>query len=356
MALNNRRCASTLCCASRLITVRRLNGRLCADFGPQPDGKNEGSELFFNSFWEYHPPVNPSLDPTSQEAAAIHSLTLEEYHRICAFTLSRLRSGSFSSSATISFGAVFLPPNGQPHEDAEIVSLPKANFHGWGWHLGEEGLNGVLMKNGWTRFDAKDVCNRLLAYTLHFPSNEFAWLTQANHIFSRLRITSSFEDYVLMYCVKFQIKIGNTRQDAPPGCLFLCPTIKFQTGLSSFRWPDCPAYWSLDPSGVDRLSTEEAAQLGFASLQLTTKVEGLSWDTSVYAGVRQFHQAKGFDPESQDVARHLGCPLYELPRNTEPPFAHVEEDWSDDGTDEGETDDELEDAQSSVEVEQDGRR
>ncbi|KAJ7721810.1 hypothetical protein B0H16DRAFT_1473703 [Mycena metata] len=41
---------------------------------------------------------------------------------------------------------------------------------------------------------------------------------------------------------------------------------------------------------------------------------------------------------------------------TQIPHSHMvmEEDWSDDGTDEGETDDEWEDAQSSVEVEQDG--
>ncbi|KAJ7696339.1 hypothetical protein B0H16DRAFT_1265423, partial [Mycena metata] len=63
---------------------------------------------------------------------------------------------------------------------------------------------------------------------------------------------------------------------------------------------------------VHRLSTEEATQLGFPSFQLTTQVYGYSWDTSVYAGLPQFHQAKGFDPESQDIARHLGQPLYEL--------------------------------------------
>ncbi|KAJ7044380.1 hypothetical protein C8F04DRAFT_942366, partial [Mycena alexandri] len=83
-------------------------------------------------------------------------------------------------------------------------------------------------------------------------------------------------------------------------------------------------YWSLDPSGVDRLSTEEATQLGFPSFQLTTRVHGYSWDTSVYAGLRQFHKAKGFDPDSQDVARHLGCPLYQLSRDMDPLLAYGE--------------------------------
>ncbi|KAJ7719578.1 hypothetical protein B0H16DRAFT_1700198 [Mycena metata] len=256
----------------------------------------------------------------------------------------------------ISSGDVFLcPPNAQPLEGAAIVSISLgAKVFSWDSRLGEEKLNGVLTENHWTRFNAKDVSKHGLTCVVSFDTLHTAWLAQANHIFSRLQITSNLEDYVLVDEVEFRIAIGNTRQDAPPGYLFLCPTTDLQTGLLSFRWPDYPAYWSLDPSGADRLSSEEATQLGFPSFQLTSKFEGLSWDTSVYAGLRQFHQAKGFDPDSQDVARDTGYPLYRLSREVNSLFAHMEEDWSDDGTDEGETDDEWEDAQSSVEVEQDG--
>ncbi|KAJ7111773.1 hypothetical protein C8R44DRAFT_882828 [Mycena epipterygia] len=52
------------------------------------------------------------------------------------------------------------------------------------------------------------------------------------------------------------------------------------------------------------------------------------WDASVYAGLRQFHRAKGFDPESQDVARLLGHPLFQISSKFEPPFAHVEGEFS----------------------------
>ncbi|KAJ6631226.1 hypothetical protein B0H10DRAFT_1938742 [Mycena sp. CBHHK59/15] len=49
-------------------------------------------------------------------------------------------------------------------------------------------------------------------------------------------------------------------------------------------------------------------------------------DGSVYAGLRQFYQGKGFDPYSQDtVARHLGYPLYQLSYEPDAPFAHVQE-------------------------------
>ncbi|KAJ7168880.1 hypothetical protein C8R46DRAFT_850175, partial [Mycena filopes] len=98
----------------------------------------------------------------------------------------------------------------------------------------------------------------------------------------------------------------------PRGYLFLCPVEDFQVSSATWRWPNCPVYWSLDPSGDEALSTEEATRLGFPPFQLETQVEGNSWDTSVYTGLRQFHQAKGFNPDSQDVARHLGLPLYQL--------------------------------------------
>ncbi|KAJ7670172.1 hypothetical protein DFH06DRAFT_952151, partial [Mycena polygramma] len=97
----------------------------------------------------------------------------------------------------------------------------------------------------------------------------------------------------------------------PTGFLFVCPPEALFAGRSSFYWPECPAYWSLDPSGVERLTTEKAIALKFPTLQFSTEIEGRYWDDSVYAGLRKFHQAKGFDPYSQDVARHLGYKLFQ---------------------------------------------
>ncbi|KAJ7687116.1 hypothetical protein B0H17DRAFT_867295, partial [Mycena rosella] len=99
----------------------------------------------------------------------------------------------------------------------------------------------------------------------------------------------------------------------PPGYLFLCPREDFHSDEPTcFRLPDCPAYWSLDPTGFERLSAEEATDLGFPSFELTLVGSGDSWDSSVYDGLRQFHEAKGFDPYSQDVARHMGRELFQL--------------------------------------------
>jgi hypothetical protein len=54
------------------------------------------------------------------------------------------------------------------------------------------------------------------------------------------------------------------------------------------------------------------SRLEFPPKQLTTRIGMKFWDESVYIGVRKFHAAKGLDPDSQDVARGLGYPLYEL--------------------------------------------
>ncbi|KAJ7500158.1 hypothetical protein B0H11DRAFT_800318 [Mycena galericulata] len=68
---------------------------------------------------------------------------------------------------------------------------------------------------------------------------------------------------------------------------------------------------------------DEAMHLGFPSIDLETEVKTESYDASVYAGLHKFHEGKGFDPDSQDVARHLEQPLYKLSPDEDAPFAHV---------------------------------
>ncbi|KAJ6556087.1 hypothetical protein B0H19DRAFT_1376970 [Mycena capillaripes] len=45
---------------------------------------------------------------------------------------------------------------------------------------------------------------------------------------------------------------------------------------------------------------------------------------AVYAGLRKFHEGKRLDPESQDLARHLGYPVFQLSGDTEVPFTYGE--------------------------------
>ncbi|KAJ7127730.1 hypothetical protein C8R44DRAFT_616229, partial [Mycena epipterygia] len=102
-------------------------------------------------------------------------------------------------------------------------------------------------------------------------------------------------------------------ENLPEGYLFLCPLVDLRGNVGNFlRHPECPAYWSLNPSGSQRLSMEDASRLGFPGLELETKIWGVSWDESVYAALSRFHMGKGFDPNSQDIAQHLEYRLYKL--------------------------------------------
>ncbi|KAJ7192161.1 hypothetical protein GGX14DRAFT_30251, partial [Mycena pura] len=151
------------------------------------------------------------------------------------------------------------------------------------------------------------------------------WLCQANHIFSSLNITSEFEDYVFVANIHYEIKVSSGRDTLPPGFLFLCPTTDLQMEDCTRRQhPDCPAYWSLDPAGVQRLSPEAAKELGFPDIELKVTVRGEYWDGSVFSDIRKFHQAKGFDPDSCDVARKLGYSRYQVSPDFQVPFAHSE--------------------------------
>ncbi|KAJ6577905.1 hypothetical protein B0H19DRAFT_930793, partial [Mycena capillaripes] len=108
----------------------------------------------------------------------------------------------------------------------------------------------------------------------------------------------------------------------PPGYLFLCPLDDLQDSLASFQTPNCPAYWSLDPSGVERLSREEGKNHGFPELKFNMKLWVRSWDDKVYTGIRQFHEAKGFDPYGEEFVQGLEYSLYQVANEQETPFAH----------------------------------
>ncbi|KAJ7679403.1 hypothetical protein DFH06DRAFT_1078885 [Mycena polygramma] len=255
---------------------------------------------------------------------AVNSLTLGQYHLICNYNLGRLRMASVSASATVDLPVVLHWPSGSHfQESVKIASIPDVDIPPRSWWCRE--TKGDVMKNGWTRYHWSDA-----SLTGRFTLSRYCiqsyqtWLAQANHIFTRLHITSNLEDYGLVNAMHFTINFEQPTECPPPGYLFLCPSKDLQIGLSAYRWPTYPAYWTLDPNGSAPLSIEEAARLGFPSIELRTDIVMEYWDSSVYAGLRQFHQGKGFDPDSQDVARHLGLPLFQLTSDIEASSAQSE--------------------------------
>ncbi|KAJ7607686.1 hypothetical protein FB45DRAFT_393579, partial [Roridomyces roridus] len=151
------------------------------------------------------------------------------------------------------------------------------------------------------------------------------WMSQANHIFKRLQTISGYDAHVLIDYLWISTGIAKPTSNTHRcrGYLFLCPPGDFLTGSNSFRWPECPWFWSSDPSGRHRLNAEEASSHGFPAVEMRMTLWGRFWDTSVYQALRTFHTFKGFDPDSQELAIHLGQPLCQLSGEKEETFAHV---------------------------------
>ncbi|KAJ7669923.1 hypothetical protein DFH06DRAFT_158545 [Mycena polygramma] len=299
--------------------IRCSTGRLCADLMPPPKPFDLGSPYQIR-MPDFKTTALFSGSSSIMEALAIDALTLKHYHQVCSYSLCHRHSIDIPAGVTIYPGMVISRPSNTNF--VEIVLLPEAqrNFSGWS-DLGP--VDREIMENGWTRFNARDVVGGATNVQC-WMGGAISWLSQSNHIFKCCQITSNFEDYVFVDYIQFLVVISAAMKEIPTGFLFFCPWDDFRP--SSVGWPDCPAYWSLELSGAHALSREEAMELGFPPLQFRREAWGHSWDSSVYAGLAKFHQAKGFDPYSQDVARHLGLPLYCLSGHLEPLFAHVVEE------------------------------
>ncbi|KAJ6464474.1 hypothetical protein C8R45DRAFT_500359 [Mycena sanguinolenta] len=200
----------------------------------------------------------------------------------------------------------------------EPLILPEEELH-WNDYGGE------LLPNSWIRYNSHRIPELHIRLSSRSYKIQRAWLAQANHIFAQLEEEAHVEDYVCVDHVRFMLRIADERH-IPEGYLFVCPAQDFfarnEAHAKLYQWPACPAYWSLDPSGTDRLSMKAAKILGFPPIHFETSMFGSSWDHSVYKGLRRFHEGKGLDPESREVARGLGYPLYEVLSNlgSEVPF------------------------------------
>jgi hypothetical protein len=197
----------------------------------------------------------------------------------------------------------------------------------------------TTMANGWIRCTSfpcplsvvdttnDRICSAAVVneYYRRIHTEASTWLAQANYIFNCLEIPRGFENFgifpvsrsrivmmispVSIHAIDYDLKLFGPTDKLPSGYLFLCPLANLQPeDRTCFRIPDCAAYWSLDPSGFNRLSWEVAEDLGFPAIHVEMYARVQSWDASVYNRIRQFQKAKGFDPYSQEVARALGCP------------------------------------------------
>ncbi|KAJ7443451.1 hypothetical protein FB451DRAFT_93892 [Mycena latifolia] len=304
------------------IWIRSSTGGLCVDLAPP---EYETLKLRGSRSLESSPSLVRSVLVLPEESSIIDSTPLYRYHSLCVRHLRHLQLLN-STNASVQLGAVIYCPPGTGIEHSKAIGvLLNMVVYDDGWWA-REGGSSLVMESGWTRMSSCDVMDGFVYRLVWSDENELCgWLAQANNIFSILGVSSNHDDYILVSQMTYYAKVSRNN-NIPPGYLFLCPFADLKSDdQSRFRQPECPAYWSLDSSGVKRLGMAEAEELGFPCLEFTTGVLGYSWDTSVYTGIRQFHQAKGFDADSQDVATELGYSLYQLSTNANRSFAHVQE-------------------------------
>jgi hypothetical protein len=97
------------------------------------------------------PGIKPSEAP-GQEAMAIDALTLEQYHSICYWNLSRHRHLYSSASATVNLNTIIMCPSGDRLEDSvDIALLRDAVVFLDSWRTTQE-ATGEVMEGGWTRY------------------------------------------------------------------------------------------------------------------------------------------------------------------------------------------------------------
>ncbi|KAJ7464888.1 hypothetical protein B0H11DRAFT_2240316 [Mycena galericulata] len=193
----------------------------------------------------------------------------------------------------------------------------------------EEGT--LILENGWIRVNSANVVDGYRRRVYGDSLSLTAWLVQANHIFNALGVRSNFHEYALVGSVQCHLRLLGPLNSLPPGYLFLCPLTEMQTEHPGHVLiPACTAYWSRDPSGAECLSAEEAKNEGFPDIDCCMWTVAGSWDTGVYTGIRQFHEAKSFDPYSQKVATELGYPLFQVSCEQNDLFTHLQESGTDD--------------------------
>ncbi|KAF7353276.1 hypothetical protein MSAN_01515500 [Mycena sanguinolenta] len=293
--------------------IRSATGALCLDLAQ--GGPETGFDLPWRGLGNLHVlrVKNVSLNAPNFEDILTSSLSEDQYHELCSERpIARFQWFQVSTQHPVGPGIFQLDSqHGTCLGITEPLILPEAETdQNW-----DQSNVGKRLPNSWIRFDSRRTPGlRRKLWTKTYELQK-AWLAQANRIFAELEDKRRVENYVCVDYVHFSLRIADMGC-IPEGYLFVCPAQHFRASIAPhahlYQWPACPAYWSLDPSGAARLSTEDAGILGFPAIHTETVIGGDSWDGSVYQGLLRFHESKGFDPNSWEVAQQFGHPLFEV--------------------------------------------
>ncbi|KAJ7089923.1 hypothetical protein C8R44DRAFT_861348 [Mycena epipterygia] len=152
-----------------------------------------------------------------------------------------------------------------------------------------------------------------------------AWLSQAN-MWVGPDTGSRTDSWGMIDMITCHIVVDPVFEDKLPRDgttvethLFIAPLkVRHQAGRCSLALPESGLcyYWALDSGGKTQLSQKECDSLGLPRLQFKLIPWATFWQSYHYNAIRDFHQAKGFDPDGLDVTRLLGLPIVQMELET----------------------------------------
>ncbi|KAF7350057.1 hypothetical protein MVEN_01307400 [Mycena venus] len=187
-----------------------------------------------------------------------------------------------------------------------------------------------VMPNGWRRVtlppnmqNAHHLTTRMKIQTSKRREMQKCWLSQANSILCA-HSNKDVRNCWIPGGVKFRISIwypedncalrGTFMTDTPSSEIYLFifrPHVEFLAGYPVINVPQPreALYWSFDPRGKTKMTSEMAEKIGVPYVFFESWVTGTSWSQKDYNILAEFHRTKGFDPFSRKVAAELGYPI-----------------------------------------------
>ncbi|KAF9255288.1 hypothetical protein L218DRAFT_1008748 [Marasmius fiardii PR-910] len=192
----------------------------------------------------------------------------------------------------------------------------------------------VHTDDGWLRYQFDDPstirqCNHVFRYGLDDTLGDeltYIWFAQACHVFKVLGIPrEDWEDYGFIYAVHPELTISTTHDTGTspsnkdgfqfPVYLFVRPCLQLSDGFPDLvSWSSSTDlyYWSADRDGLSKMTEEELVRLDLPCYapKVTTYLQ--HWLLEDYDFMRDFQEAKGFDPTTTDFARSIGVSILEV--------------------------------------------
>ncbi|KAJ7617870.1 hypothetical protein FB45DRAFT_215684 [Roridomyces roridus] len=308
--------------------IRRSTGRLCIDLVP-----TEFAEPFLDLLLDDDLTTSTDVDidlaghtrwlhDCNLERRVMQHLTIFDFHLASYWMLCRSswRHTMFTMAEFALGDVLYYSGLGEPVKIACSYTVISSIWSRMWWSYKHK-ANAAIQETGWARLKASDMMNR--RFTLHITQRDQSstldrsWLSQGNHILRHNSPGRNYQDFKLVDSIFFNLDISMSPERQPEAYLFLCPPEWFRVHPTVYGWPRKPFYrWSLDPTGDSFLSPEDAANLGFPSIQASIEVRGRSWDASTYGALRLFHEVKGFDPTVRKSRCISGIPCIECLANS----------------------------------------